>query len=415
MLRQFSRQEKSWIMYDWANSAYSTIITAAILPVFFQAIAVSDGLSETRAASFWGYATSASALCMAVMAPVLGGLANFKGLKMKLFCAFFSIGVVTTAAMFFPMGWQPLLFLYAASFVGWSGSALFYDTFLVDVTTGDRADKVSSFGFGMGYIGGSTIPFVLSIALVQFGDRFGVDGSLAARISFLMAAVWWAVFSIPFIRDVKQVFSEPRRKGAVAASLRGVWEILKSIRQYEGIFVFLLAYFFYIDGVNTVIHMATIYGATVGLDAGMMIVMLLVLQIIAFPFAILYGSLAKRFGGAVMIFAGIITYCVICLIGFVMTEAWQFWVLAALVGSAQGGIQAISRSYFVKLVPTEKANAFFGFYDIFGKFASILGPFLFGISAEIWGARYGVLSLLVLFILGGGIFIRAHKLNRKVA
>jgi UMF1 family MFS transporter len=269
---------------------------------------------------------------------------------------------------------------------------------------------VSSYGYGFGYIGGSTIPFVAAIVLVMFGENFGVSKDLAARISFVIAACWWLVFSIPFLRDVRQKYSVPRERGMIAKSLRNIIETFVNIKKYKAVFVFLLAYFFYIDGVNTVIHMATIYGASVGIDETQMIIALLVIQILAFPFALLFGRLSKKFGGAAMLKTGIVVYIGICVFAYFMTQSWQFWLIAVLVSTCQGGMQAISRSYFAGMLPKEKSNEFFGFYDIFGKFAAIMGPALYGFFTQIFGeTRYGVLSIALLFVAGGAVFLFSER------
>lgn len=405
MLKNFSREEKSWIMYDWANSAYSAIISASILPIFFKTMTRNAGLSPNLADSYWGYATSIATLIIALMAPILGTMGDYRGMKMKLFRFFLVIGVASTGALFFTGQWQGILVIYLITIVGFSGSNLFYDAFITDVTTEERMDHVSTYGFALGYIGGSTIPFILAIALILFGSKMGISTLLATKLSFLITAVWWALFSIPMLRDVKQVYFVERDPHFVANSFRRLYKTFSNIRQYKHIFLFLIAYFFYIDGVNTIIHMATVYGDSVGIGSTSLILALLVTQIVAFPCAIAFGKLAKRFGSSRMILFGIGIYIVICIIGYNLTTALEFWILAILVATSQGGIQALSRSYFSKMIPKENANEFFGFYEIFGKFAAIMGPALYALFSQITGqSRYGVLSVMVLFLIGGGIF-----------
>jgi UMF1 family MFS transporter len=417
MFKNFSLQEKSWIMYDWANSAHSAIITASILPIFFKTVAKGAGLDSNIADSYWGYATSAATLILSLVAPILGTLGDYRNMKMKLFRTFFLIGVISTAALSLTGQWFPMLILYAITIIGSSGSGLFYDAFLIDVTTEERMDKVSTYGYAFGYIGGSTIPFIVAIALIMFGKYVGISATLGTQLSFLFTALWWGVFAIPMLKNVKQVYSIDMVPNPISSSFKRLYKTFKNIRQYKHIFLFLIAYFFYIDGVGTIIHMATVYGDSVGISSTSLMLALLVTQIVAFPFAIIYGKLAKKFGSKIMIFVGIVIYMIICILGYNLSTATEFWILAILVATSQGGIQALSRSYYGKMVPKENSNEFFGFYDIFGKFAAIMGPALYGLFSQITGeSRYGVLSVIVLFIIGGIIFafIPSDKPSKEI-
>lgn len=410
MLKQFSLEERSWMLYDWANSAYATIIMAAILPIFFKSMTTEAGISANVADSYWGYATSIATLIVAILAPILGTIGDYKGMKMKFFKIFFAIGIVSTAALAFTTGWSAILVIYMITTVGFAGANLFYDAFLVDITSRDRMDRVSTYGYAIGYIGGSTIPFIIAILLIMFGHHIGISKLLATQISFLITAIWWGAFTIPFLRNVKQKYYIEPEPRPVINSFKRLYITFKNIRQYRTIFLFLLAYFFYIDGVNTIIHMAAVYGDSVGVDANNLLLALLVTQIVAFPCAILYGKLAEKFGNHSMILVGIGVYIIICFLGYRMSTPLEFWMLALLVASSQGGIQALSRSYYGKIIPKENANEFFGFYDIFGKFAAIMGPALFGIFSMLTGeSKYGVLSVLILFIVGGIIFLFVPK------
>lgn len=408
MFKNFTKEEKSWIFYDWANSAYSVVITASILPIFFKTMAKAGGISPNIADSYWGYANSIATLIVAVLAPILGTIGDYKGKKMQFFKFFFIIGVLSTAALSFTNQWMVILIIYMITIVGFSAANLFYDAFLIDVTTRERMDHVSTYGFALGYIGGSTIPFVLSIGLILFGSKIGINSSLAVKISFMLTAVWWAVFSIPMLRNVKQIYFIEKEENIIGKSFSRIYKTFINIKEYKSVFVFLLAYFFYIDGVNTIIHMATVYGDSVGVGSNSLLLALLMTQIVAFPFAILYGKLAKKIGTRNMLLIGIGIYIVICFVGYNMKSAVEFWILAFLVATSQGGIQALSRSYFGKMIPKEKANEFFGFYDIFGKFAAIMGPALYAFFSQITGqSRYGVLSVMILFVVGGAIMIFA--------
>ena len=420
MLKQFTKAERGWIMYDWANSAFSAIIAAIILPNFYGTL-TSGNLT---AGTWWGYATSLGTLICAVLAPFLGTLGDYRGWKKKLFTVFVIIGVVATAGLTFTANWQVILALYVIGTVGFSGSCVFYDGFLHDVTTIDRMDTVSTYGYGLGYIGGSTIPLVISMLLIMFGSRIGVSSALACQLSFMLTAVWWLVFTIPMWRNVHQIHAiEP--EGSIASqTLSRLGEMIRRIARSKGMLLFLFAYFFYIDGVGTIIHMATIFGTNMGLDNNTMIVILLVVQIVAFPFAILYGKLSKKYGVRGMILFGIATYMTVCFVALGLEPLRQlgqiplllgFIFLAFLVGTAQGGIQALSRSYFGKLVPEDSANEFFGFFDIFGKFSAVVGPALFSV---VWGATakvyLGILPVLSMFVIGMVLFCLVPKNMDKI-
>jgi len=407
---KITRKEKSWIMYDWANSVYATIMMAAVFPIYFATVA--DGAGQPGD-YWWGLASSSAMIVVAVTAPVIGALADFNGYKKKLFTFFFILGVGFTFASALADNWVMLLCGYVISHIGFSGSNLLYDSFLPDVTTPERMDKISGYGFAFGYIGGSTIPFLISIALITLGGNFGIGTSLAVKISVVLTAAWWGLFTIPFYRDVHQMHGveKPKNLPVINAAFHAVWATAKKIFRDKRIFVFMLAYFFYIDGVGTVIKMSTSYGAALGLDSTGMILALLVTQLVAFPCSIWFASLSRKFGPLVMICAAVCIYIVICLVGFVMGFGLEenffgvdraiklFWVLACLIGSVQGGIQAISRSYFCQMIPPENAGEFFGFFDIFGKFASVIGPLLYSITRGVTGrSSFSILSILALFI-----------------
>lgn len=416
MLKHYTKEEKSWIFYDWANSAFSAIVAAIILPVFFKSMAESSGVSAVDATAYWGYATSLGTLICAVLAPFLGTLGDFRGMKKKLFTAFMLLGVVSTFLLALTNSWQGLLLFYVLGTLGFSGSCIYYDSFLLDVTDVSRMDRVSSVGYGLGYIGGSTIPLVISLVLIQFGSGFGVPTMLATKFSFILTAVWWLVFTIPMLRHVQQKHAIEPDRDMFAHTLRNMKDTLSMIVRNRSILFFVIAYFFYIDGVGTIIHMATVFGSSCGLDSMDLMVVLLVVQIVAFPFAILYGRLADKFGSRRMILFGIATYIVVCMLGFNLKEMKDFLLLAVLVGTAQGGIQALSRSFYGKLVPAEHASEYFGFFDVFGKFSAVIGPALFGIVAQLTGVtNYGALAVMFMFILGGAIFMFLVPRNAEKA
>ena len=303
------------------------------------------------------------------------------------------------------------LLIYIFTVIGFAGSNVFYNAFLVDVTREKRMDWVSSSGFAFGYIG-SVIPFTISILLIQYPSLIGMDTMGATRIAFLITALWWTAFTVPMLLNVRQeYFIEPEPR-PVAKSFMRLAKTFKNVVQYREIFLFLVAYFFYIDGVDTVINMATVYGTDLGISAVNLLIILLATQVVAFPFTLIYGRLAKRFSARVLILAAIVIYIFIVIFAFFVTTTLQFWVLAMLVATSQGGIQALSRSYFGKIIPKQNSGEFFGFYNIFGRFAAILGPFLVGIVSQFSGSsRYGVLSIGVLFIIGFILLFRLGKVK----
>lgn len=425
MLKWFTKEEKSWMMYDWANSAHS-IVVVTVLPIFFMSLFKDN----TGALANWGSVTSASKFIIALLAPLLGTLGDFKNYKKRLFSLFVAIGVLAClalAGMPFSPRWQLILGFYALSNFAFAGANIFYDGFLPEVTSNERMDKVSAWGFGLGYIGGSTIPFVVFLVLYML-----IPVNLAMAISFALTGIWWGVFTIPMLKNVKQKHYIEKDKGVWIDSIKQLGKTLKEISKTKSMLLFLIAYFFYIDGVNTIIYMSTAYGTALNIDATQMMLALLMVQLLAFPFAVLYGNLAKKYSAKLMIAIGIGIYMFISLVAFKVSATWHFWVLAALVATSQGGIQALSRSIFGKMIPDRKrSNEFFGFFEIFGKFSAIMGPWLFGFAgmkaAEIIknnnpqitqdaldkaASPYGVLSVLVIFIIGAffyALYLKSSK------
>ena len=515
--RRFTKAERSWIAYDWANSVYATNIMAAIFPIYYAGVATDTGNK------WWGIGVSIASLVCAILAPTLGAIGDFKGYKKRLLSAFIAIGVVFTALMAFVGTWQWMLVGYVISHIGFSGACVFYDSFLTDVTTEDRMDRVSAWGYAMGYLGGSTIPFVISIVVLLLTDF----SQTAIKFSILITSVWWAAFSIPILKNVEQKhYVETPPRELIKNAGRNLGETARRCITNRGLLIYLIAYFFYIDGVGTVISLSTNYGATLGLGSTGMILALLVTQLVAVPFSILFSRLAKRFGNIKMIVSAIAVYFCICGVGFFMgrivepyqldyataarkaaasqmvaapdtpdAKVWStvvsdlvenaknilanddrpaafaalfeeaharinegvayafatedaqvnantaltcieadlapyvqnaglqsdynaarktasvlFWVLACLVGTVQGGIQALSRSYFGKLVPQERSAEYFGFYDIFGKFAAVIGPLLYaGFYMLTDRASIGILSLILLFAAGGILLVAGRK------
>ncbi|WP_342042316.1 MFS transporter [Bacillus sp. OTU2372] len=412
-MSRMTKQEKSWVFYDWANSAYSILITTAIFPLYFKAAAKEAGIAASTSTAYWGYANSLATLLISLCAPILGSIADFKGFKKRFFTFFFALGIIFTLllAVVPSNQWMILLICYMVTVIGFGGTNIFYDAFLVDVTTEDRMNQVSSKGYAMGYIG-STIPFILGIALIILSQQgiLAISVTVASQAAFAITALWWGLFTIPMLKNVKQIYYKEQVSNPVTNGFRQLFLTFKKIRLFRPLFLFLVAYFFYIDGVNTIITMSTAYGSDLGITSTNLLIILFATQVVAAPFAVLYGKLADRFKGKTMLLVGIFVYIVICFYAYFLKTTLDFWILAMLVASSQGGIQALSRSYFAKLVPKESANEFFGFYSIFYKFAAILGPFLVGFTAQITGnTNSGVFSLIVLFIIGGLLLIRVPE------
>lgn len=414
---KLTKEEKSWVMYDCGNSAYSMAVTTAFLPIVF------GMFTNVESSMDLGYFNSLASIIIAVLSPILGTIADYKDRKKRFFTFFAIIGILSTVSLAFvdPASgqWQLLIFFYILSAIGFSGANIFYDSFLVDVTTNERMDGVSSSGFAYGYIA-SIIPFGISLVFVYL---LGMDKAIGYQVGFIITALWWALFTIPLLKNVKQkhyIEPEPR---PIYNSFKRLGKTFKDIKKYRYVFTFLIAYFFYIDGVDTIIKMVVPYASEVfgetGISVFMMLAILLLVQIIAFPCALLYGRLAKKYSTRTMITVGICTYILVCIFAVFISEIWHVFLLAAMIGSAQGGIQALSRSYYGKIIPKERSNEFFGFYNIFGKFAAILGPTLMSLVTEISGdAKYSIMAILPLFIIGLVLFLslpKEEKINEQQA
>ena len=395
-LRSLSKRERSWVLYDVGNSAY-VMLAATLIPIYFSAIA-EPGSSAVVA---WGYATTVASLALALLMPFLGSLADLKGNKKKFLAGTIGTGAVSLAVMGVPGNAMVFLVIYVFSSVMLNASLVFYDAFLVDATEQERYDEVSSQGYAWGYIG-SCIPFIACLVIVLFGSSFGIGQLDGIRISFVITAVWWLVFSVPVLRDVHQTHFKAREAHLFRHTLKGLAGTCKKIARDKRLLMYMLAFFFYIDGVHTIITMSTSYGTDLGIDSTQLVLALLVTQFVAFPSAIAYGRLAGRFGTKRMLLIAVFAYfCITLFAAFFLRSAAEFWVLAVCVGLFQGGIQALSRSEFGKLIPKENANEYYGFFDIFGKYATIMGTLLVSVFTQLTGSSsYGVLSVAVLFIIG---------------
>ena len=395
-LRSLSKRERSWVLYDVGNSAY-VMLAATLIPIYFSAIA-EPGSSAVVA---WGYATTVASLALALLMPFLGSLADLKGNKKKFLAGTIGTGAVSLAVMGVPGNAMVFLAIYVFSSVMLNAPLVFYDAFLVDATEQDRYDEVSSQGYAWGYIG-SCIPFIVCLVIVLFGSSFGIGQLDGIRISFVITAAWWLVFSVPVLRDVHQTHFKAREEHLFRHTLKGLVGTCKKIARDKRLLMYMLAFFFYIDGVHTIITMSTSYGTDLGIDSTQLVLALLVTQFVAFPSAIAYGRLAGRFGTKRMLLIAVFAYfCITLFAAFFLRSAAEFWVLAVCVGLFQGGIQALSRSEFGKLIPKENANEYYGFFDIFGKYATIMGTLLVSVFTQVTGSSsYGVLSVAVLFVIG---------------
>ncbi len=405
------RLEWSWIAYDVGNSAF-TLMLSAILPLYFNGIGVAGGLTEPTAGAYWGYGTVIATLFVALLSPTLGAMSDVSGRKRPIFLFFAIAGVVGCAAMGIPMPWLAFLVVTVLTRVLYSASLVFYDAMLVDVTTPARTDIVSAKGYAFGYIG-SCIPFLASIAVVLFS---GLEATLAMAVALLINAVWWLAFTLPLAKTYRQKHFLPHTRHAVRDNFRRLFSVFSKqsdVPNKKGILLFLAAFFLYIDGVYTIIEMATTFGTVLQFDNTQLILALLLTQIVAFPAAILMGRLAKKVRNDTLILVSIAAYTGVALFAVFMTAVWQFWVLACVVGLFQGGVQALSRSYFAKIIPPEQSGCLFGILDIFGKGASIIGTLLTSVVMDATNsANLAVIPIVCLFAAGLAVFAAAAKVNR---
>lgn len=408
--QKMTKEEKSWILYDVANSAFIMTLTATI-PIYFRALATEADISATHATSIWGTCTSIAILILALLSPILGALADYQNMKKRIFVIFLAIGIGGGIAFTIAPNWITFLLFFIVSRIGYTACNVFYDAMLVDVTTDERMDQISSFGYAFGYIG-SCIPFIAGIILILV-KPLGLTTLLATQISFVITIVWWFLLTIPLLKNVKQTHYLRPKKNIVKHSFRRLYVTFMKLKKNKRLLYYILGYFFYIDGVYTIISMATSYGGEVGIDSTQMILALLLTQIVAFPCAIWSGKLAERFGSIRIIKIFILIYCGICFYGYLLDSALDFWILAVLVGMCQGGIQALSRSYFGKLIPKKESSEYFGFFDIFGKFADFFGPLIISLCALIFhSSSYGVLALIFLFLIGFILIRKSEKLAK---
>lgn len=411
----YTKQERNWVMYDVGNSAL-VLFNTSVVPIYFDAI--NTGASSAELVTAWANAQTVASLVVALLMPVLGSLADYAGNKIKFFLGFFLTGLVLCFAQAIPMGAMPFLVVYVLCTIGLNSSMTFYDAMLPDITTDDRMDTVSSSGYAWGYIG-SCVPFIVCILLILVGpSALGLDMLFCVQVSFIITGIWWLAFTVPLVRTYKQRYAKELAPGEtfggeVVKTIRGLGTTMRRIAEDRAILIYMIAFFFYIDGVHTVISMATTYGTSLGLDSTALILALLVTQFVAFPSAIAYGSLAKKYGTLRMILVAVAAYVGIVLFAaFFLKSEVEFWILAVVVGMFQGGIQALSRSYFGKLIPKERSNEYYGFFDIFGRYASVMGTLLVSVVTSLTGdASLGVLSIGILLVVGFVMLIRLSRIK----
>ena len=396
---KLTKQEKNWILYDVGNSAF-TLLAATILPIYFNYIAGKQGLSDVQYLAYWGYAVSIATLLTALAGPVFGTVADTKGYKKPVFTIALGIGAIASVALGFAKYWLAFLVVFVIAKVGYSVTLVFYDSMLVDVTLEDRMDEVSSQGYAWGYIG-SCVPFVISLLLVLGGDKVGISTPAAMTAAFFLNAAWWGLVTITLLKNYEQKYYVENQGSVVKESFARLGRSVAELKDNKKVALFLLAFFFYIDGVYTIIEMATSYGKDVGISDANLLMALLLTQVVAFPCAILFGKMTQKFETGKLISVCIIAYFAVAVYALQLDAAWKFWMMATFVGVFQGAIQALSRSYYAKIIPKEKSSEYFGIFDIFGKGASFIGTMLMGISTQIFDtSKAGVVVIAAMFVVG---------------
>lgn len=408
MKTKFTKLERNWVLYDVGNSAF-TMMVSTLIPIYFDALAKAGGLSSADYLAYWGYAISISTLLVVFIGPVFGTISDNRGFKKPVFLVSVIFGAICCFFLGLPKSWLMFLVLFAIARTAYSSSLVFYDSMLIDVTTKERMDRISSSGYAWGYIG-SCIPFIACLVLVLKADSLGLSSEKAMAIAFVITGLWWLIATIPLIRVYEQKNYVEKVEHPFSESFRRIGSTIRNARKEKKVFIFLLSFFFYIDGVYTIIDMATAYGKALGLDSTGLLLALLLTQFVAFPCAILFGVLSQKYNVEKLILVCILSYLGISIFAFFLAHQWQFWVLAVWVGMFQGGIQALSRSYFTKIVPSDQTGEFFGLYDICGKGAAILGTTIVSAVSQLTGSvNKGVGMISIMFVLGIFLFIKASK------
>ena len=422
---KLTKLERSWILYDIGNSAF-ILMVSTLIPIFFNSLAESAGVNEDMYLSYWGYAGSIATILVAFIGPICGTLSD-RNFKKPIFLLTVLLGAAGCAMLGFISSWILFLAVFVIARVGYSSSIVFYDSMLPEITDNARMDKISSMGYAYGYIG-SVIPFIICLVLVLMPDTFGLTMGNAMVIAFLLIAIWWIGCTLPLLKHYRQTAYVATEKSAISDTFRQLLNTIRDAKKEKHIFLYLVAFFFFIDGVYTIIDMATAYGAALGLDTTGLLLALLLTQFVAFPCSIIFGRLSAKYDAGLLIKVCIIAYTIITVFGMFLVTQWQFWVLATLVGMFQGGIQALSRSYLGKIIPAERSGEFFGLMDIFGKGASFVGMTMVsivsqltaGIKVNVFGVslqneNLAVGTLLILFAIGYVVFCKADDLNKARA
>ena len=410
MKQKLTKLEKYWVLYDVGNSAF-TLLVSTIIPIYFKNMAQNMGVSASDSTAYLSYAISISTIIVAILGPILGAVADNKNHKKPLFTFFMMIGVLGCAALSIPKTWLMFLIIFVIAKVGFSGSLIFYDSMMVDVTTDERMDEVSSHGYAWGYIG-SCVPFVICLLVVLNAGKIGITMEIAMMVSFVIITVWWVIMTLPLLKTYHQKYYVEKKQHAFSESFKRIGITLKNVKKEKKVFLFLLAFFFYIDGVYTIIDMATAYGSALGLSSTGLLLALLLTQMVAFPFAIIFGRLAQKYSAEKLITVCIVAYLGVAIFAIFLHYQWQFWVLAVWVGMFQGGVQALSRSYFTKIIPANQSGEFFGLMDICGKGASFMGTTIVSLISQLTGnINIGVGMIAVLFVIGIILFRRAAALE----
>jgi UMF1 family MFS transporter len=413
-MREFikNRPVFSWALYDWANSAFATTVMAGFFPVFFQKFWSVD-VTPTETTSRLGYGSALAGLVIALLAPVLGAIADRGGRRKQFMFAWTLLGVAATGALYL-VGqgeWFWALALFVLGTIGFNGGVVFNDSLLLDVAKPHEVDRVSAFGYSLGYLGGGVL-FLLNVVMVTKPASFGLqDSAQAVQMSFVTVAIWWLLFTIPVMRNVREQERGPHLSfgAAIGKGFRELGDTIAHLRQYRVMLTFLVAYWFYIDGVNTIIKMAVNYGTALGLETSSLLTALLVTQFVGFPSALLFGWLGDRIGARRGILIGLVVYVAITVYAYFLDSEAEFFALAVAVGFVQGGVQSLSRSLFSRLVPEGKNAEFFGFYNMMGKFATVLGPLLIAVvAAATHNERASIVSLVLLFLVGGALLWRVR-------
>ncbi len=412
-MNKLNKLERHWVMYDVGNSAF-VLLATTIIPIYFKNLASAAGVANYDSTAYVSYASAIVTLTVAIIGPTIGAIADTKGYKKPIFIFFLLLGCICCVLMPTIPGWFGFLVLFIFAKIGMSSSIILNDSMLVDVTEPSRMDMLSTKGYAWGYIG-SCVPFIISLLLILKSDSIGLTSSSATMIAFILTAVWWFAFSIPIIKSYEQLSYIEKEKNAIKESFIRIGKFAKNIRHKKKIFLFLLAFFFYIDGVYTIINLATSYGKDVGISDSNLLLALLLTQIVAFPSALIFGKLSSKYKPEQIIKVCIFGYFGITIFALQLDKTWEFWLLAVAVAVFQGAIQAMSRSYYAKIIPKKQASEYFGFYDIFGKGATFFGAMLMGISTQIFSSsRAGVATLALLFPIGYYLLTQSEKADEIV-